>query len=79
QNRKANQNIGRGHSSSCSWFIDVEDWTHDIYTFVKGKSAEGHQPMNAKATTTAEVEKCDADLRALFIVVPLIYEQVGIS
>jgi len=68
QNRKANQNIGRGHSRS--WFIGVEDWTHDIYTDVKGKSAEGHRPLNAKAAAAAEVEKRDADLRALFIVVP---------
>ncbi|KZP20967.1 hypothetical protein FIBSPDRAFT_741406, partial [Athelia psychrophila] len=66
QNRKANQNIGRGHSRS--WFISVEDWTHNIYTDIKGKRAEGHQPLNAKAA--AEVGKCDADLRALFIVVP---------
>ncbi|KZP09586.1 hypothetical protein FIBSPDRAFT_701190, partial [Athelia psychrophila] len=67
QNCKANQNIRRGHSRS--WFIGVEDWTHDIYTDVKGKSAEGHRPFkNAKAA--AEFEKRDADLRALFIVVP---------
>ncbi|KZP25819.1 hypothetical protein FIBSPDRAFT_733280, partial [Athelia psychrophila] len=66
QNRKANQNIGCGHSRS--WFIGVETGPHDIYTDVKGKSAEGHRPLNAKAA--AEVEKRDADLRALFIVVP---------
>ncbi|KAF7352696.1 CID domain-containing protein [Mycena venus] len=69
QNRKANQNIGRGHSRS--WFVGVEDWVQDMSVDVKGKGrADGVRPMNAKAAAAAEVAKRDADLRAQFIVVP---------
>ncbi|KAJ7368407.1 hypothetical protein DFH08DRAFT_831336 [Mycena albidolilacea] len=69
QNRKANQNIGRGHSRS--WFVGVEDWVHDVSVDVKGKGrADGVRPINAKAAAAAEVAKRDADLRAQFIVVP---------
>ncbi|KAF8238784.1 hypothetical protein L208DRAFT_1387086 [Tricholoma matsutake] len=69
QNRKANQNIGRGHSRS--WFIGVEDWIHDISTDVKGKGrADGHRRLNPKAAATAEVAKREAELRALYVVVP---------
>ncbi|KZP02213.1 hypothetical protein FIBSPDRAFT_705636, partial [Athelia psychrophila] len=49
---------------------DTQDWAHDRYTDVKGKSTEGHRPLNAKAAVVAELDKRDADLRALFIVVP---------
>jgi len=69
QNRKANQNIGRGHSRS--WFIGVEDWIHDVSTDVKGKGrADGHRRLNPKAAATAEVAKREAELRALYVVVP---------
>ncbi|KAJ7179034.1 hypothetical protein C8R46DRAFT_1072257 [Mycena filopes] len=69
QNRKANQNIGRGHSRS--WFVGVEDWVHDVSVDVKGKGREaGVRPMNAKAAAAAEVAKRDADLRAQYVVVP---------
>ncbi|KAJ7498808.1 hypothetical protein FB451DRAFT_1016289 [Mycena latifolia] len=69
QNRKANQNIGRGHSRS--WFVGVEDWVHDLSLDVKGKGREdGARPMNAKAAAAAEVAKRDADLRAQYVVVP---------
>jgi pre-mRNA cleavage complex 2 protein Pcf11 len=87
QNRKANQNIGRGHSRS--WFIGVEvrvgscishwpsliprsqDWMHDISVDVKGKGqTDGHRRLNAKAAAAAEVAKRDAELRALYVVVP---------
>jgi pre-mRNA cleavage complex 2 protein Pcf11 len=69
QNRKANQNIGRGHSRS--WFIGAEDWIHDTSTDVKGKGrADGSRPLNAKAAAAAEVAKRDAELRALYVVVP---------
>ncbi|KAJ7180206.1 hypothetical protein C8R43DRAFT_972196 [Mycena crocata] len=69
QNRKANQNIGRGHSRS--WFIGVEDWVHDLSLDVKGKGREdGVRPLNAKAAAAAEVAKRDADLRAQYVVVP---------
>ncbi|KAF5388310.1 hypothetical protein D9615_000505 [Tricholomella constricta] len=68
QNRKANQNIGRGHSRS--WFIGVEDWVHDL-TNAKGKGrADGVQRLNPKAAAAAEVAKRDAELRAMFVVVP---------
>ncbi|KAJ7665512.1 hypothetical protein B0H17DRAFT_1210971 [Mycena rosella] len=69
QNRKANQNIGRGHSRS--WFVGIEDWVHDLSLDVKGKGREdGARPMNAKAAAAAEVAKRDADLRAQYVVVP---------
>ncbi|KAF7355411.1 CID domain-containing protein [Mycena sanguinolenta] len=69
QNRKANQNIGRGHSRS--WFVGVEDWVHDVSVDVKGKGrADAVRPVNAKAAAAAELAKRDADLRAQFIVVP---------
>ncbi|KAJ7283542.1 hypothetical protein C8J57DRAFT_1171278 [Mycena rebaudengoi] len=69
QNRKANQNIGRGHSRS--WFVGVEDWVHDLSLDVKGKGREdGSRPMNAKAAAAAEVAKREADLRAQYVVVP---------
>ncbi|KAF8195784.1 hypothetical protein K438DRAFT_1826513 [Mycena galopus ATCC 62051] len=70
QNRKANQNIGRGHSRS--WFVGVEDWVQDVSVVdVKGKGrADGVRPINAKAAAAAQVAKRDADLRAQFIVVP---------
>ncbi|ESK94422.1 putative pre-mrna cleavage factor cfi subunit [Moniliophthora roreri MCA 2997] len=68
QNLKANQNIGRGHSRS--WFIDPEDWTHDI-SDVKGKGrADGHRPLNPRAAAAAEAIKKDAELRAQFVVIP---------
>ncbi|KAJ7276504.1 hypothetical protein B0H12DRAFT_1085729 [Mycena haematopus] len=66
QNRKANQNIGRGHSRS--WFVGLEDWVHDVSVDVKGKGRA--VPVNAKAAAAAEVAKRDADLRAQFVVVP---------
>ncbi|GLB33916.1 putative RPR [Lyophyllum shimeji] len=68
QNRKANQNIGRGHSRS--WFIGVEDWVHDI-SDAKGKDrADSALRRNPKAAAAAEVAKRDAELRAMFVVVP---------
>ncbi|KAJ7764985.1 hypothetical protein DFH07DRAFT_811027 [Mycena maculata] len=70
QNRKANQNIGRGHSRS--WFVGVEDWVQDMSIDVKGKGRAdgGARPLNAKAAAAAEVAKRDADLRAQHVVVP---------
>jgi len=62
QNRKANQNIGCGHSRS--WF---KDWIHDTSIDLKGK---GHQPRNAKAAAAADIVKRDAELGALYVVVP---------
>ncbi|KII95071.1 hypothetical protein PLICRDRAFT_33902 [Plicaturopsis crispa FD-325 SS-3] len=69
QNRKANQNIGRGHSRS--WFVGLDDWIHDTSADVKGKGrADGSRPLNAKAAAAAEAAKHDAELRALHVVVP---------
>jgi pre-mRNA cleavage complex 2 protein Pcf11 len=69
QNRKANQNIGRGHSRS--WFTGVEDWIHDVSMDLKGKGrADGSRPLNAKAAAAAEMAKREAELRALYVVVP---------
>jgi len=69
QNRKANQNIGRGHNRS--WFVGVEDWMHDVSVDAKGKGRiDGHRPLNAKAAAAAEITKRDAELRALYVVVP---------
>ncbi|KAJ6628728.1 hypothetical protein B0H10DRAFT_1989023 [Mycena sp. CBHHK59/15] len=69
QNRKANQNIGRGHSRS--WFVGVEDWVHDLSLDIKGKGREdGARPMNPKAAAAAELAKRNAELRAQYVVVP---------
>jgi len=69
QNRKANQNVGRGHSRS--WFVALEDWTHDVLVDVKGKGrTNGNRPLNAKAAAAAEAAKREAELRALYVVVP---------
>jgi len=66
QNRKANQNIGRGHSRS--WFIGIRDWTQGDR---KGKGCEdGSGPLNAKASAAAENAKREADLQALYVIVP---------
>ncbi|KAH0587693.1 hypothetical protein J132_00504 [Termitomyces sp. J132] len=68
QNRKASQNVGRGHSRS--WFIGVEDWVHDLSNY-KGKGrTDVPQRLHPKAAAAAEVAKRDAELRAKFIVVP---------
>lgn len=83
QNRKAIQNVGRGHCRS--WFITVDvgsspaeyivtniitqDWVNN--TDVKGKSrADGSRSVNSKATAAAELAKRDAELRAQFVIVP---------
>ncbi|KAH8830485.1 hypothetical protein DL96DRAFT_1593135 [Flagelloscypha sp. PMI_526] len=69
QNRKASQDIGRGHSRS--WFVTVDDWVHDTAASRKGKGrADGGRPMNAKETAAAEAAKRDAELRAKFVPVP---------
>ncbi|KAG6911199.1 hypothetical protein DXG01_003066 [Tephrocybe rancida] len=68
QNRKANQNVGRGHSRS--WFVGAEDWVHDLSND-KGKGrADVPRRLHPKAAAAVEVAKRDADLRAKFIVVP---------
>lgn len=64
QNRKANQNLGRGHSRS--WFVAVEDWIHDT-TDIKGK---GHRRLNPTAAAAAEKLQREAELRQQFVVVP---------
>ncbi|KIJ70064.1 hypothetical protein HYDPIDRAFT_35501 [Hydnomerulius pinastri MD-312] len=69
QNRKASQNMGRGHSRS--WFVNVEDWTHEGVVDVKGKGrADGARPTSFKAVAAAEAAQRDAELRAQFVVVP---------
>ncbi|EGO02188.1 hypothetical protein SERLA73DRAFT_159205 [Serpula lacrymans var. lacrymans S7.3] len=69
QNRKANQNIGRGHSRS--WFVGIEDWIHDTSIDMKGKGrADGSRPLNVKAAAAAEAAKREAELREQFVVVP---------
>jgi pre-mRNA cleavage complex 2 protein Pcf11 len=86
QNRKANQNIGRGHSRS--WFIGVEvsvrllssfqqfkgifqDWIQDISGDRKGKGrVDGSGPLNAKASAAAENAKREAELQAQYVIVP---------
>ncbi|KAG6869287.1 hypothetical protein C0993_000040 [Termitomyces sp. T159_Od127] len=68
QNRKASQNVGRGHCRS--WFIGVEDWVQDLSNY-KGKGrTDVPQRLHPKAAAAAEVAKRDAELRAKFIVVP---------
>ncbi|CAL1700835.1 unnamed protein product [Somion occarium] len=67
QNRKTTQGAGRGHSRG--WFIGAEDWIHDGSVDLKGKGrADGL--VNAKAIAAAEAAKADAELRAMYVVVP---------
>ena len=55
--------------SDCSF--TSQDWIHDVSFDVKGKSrTDGHRPLNAKAAAAAEITKRDAELRALYVVVP---------
>ncbi|KAF8974458.1 hypothetical protein BDZ97DRAFT_1690202 [Flammula alnicola] len=69
QNRKANEDLGRGHSRS--WFIGLEDWIQDISGDAKGKgSADGSGSRNTKAAAAAETAKREADLRAQYVIVP---------
>ncbi|KAI0081710.1 hypothetical protein K474DRAFT_1688442 [Panus rudis PR-1116 ss-1] len=67
QNRKANQSTGRGHSRG--WFVTVEDWILDGSIDAKGKGrADG--VAQVKAAAAAEAAKQEADLRAMYVVVP---------
>ncbi|KAF9226570.1 hypothetical protein BS17DRAFT_775836 [Gyrodon lividus] len=69
QNRKANQNLGRGHSRS--WFVSLEDWIHEGTVDVKGKGrADGSGTVSLKTVAVAEATQRDAALRAQFVVVP---------
>ncbi|KAG6873743.1 hypothetical protein C0995_011562 [Termitomyces sp. Mi166 len=68
QNRKANQNVGRGHSRS--WFIGVEDWVQDSSNFNGKGRTDAPQRLHPKAAAAAEVAKRDAELRSKFIIVP---------
>ncbi|KAK0468209.1 uncharacterized protein EV420DRAFT_1503373 [Desarmillaria tabescens] len=67
QNRKANQNLGRGHSRS--WFVAVEDWIHDT-TDIKGKGRDATRRLNPTAAAAAEKIQREAELRQQFVVVP---------
>nr|GAT59894.1 predicted protein [Mycena chlorophos] len=73
QNRKANQNVGRGHSRS--WFVGVEDWVQDV----KGKGREGDRPVNAKAAAAAADAQREKELRAQYVVVPRGEEATPVS
>lgn len=84
QNRKASQSTGRGHSRG--WFVTVEvrftcrilfsndvvslqDWILDGSIDSKGKGrADGVSQV--KAAAAAEAAKQEADLRAMYVVVP---------
>ncbi|KAK7695922.1 hypothetical protein QCA50_000561 [Cerrena zonata] len=67
QNRKSTQSSGRGHCRSL--FVNVEDWISYGSSDAKGKGrADGL--VNAKAMAAAEAAKADADLRAMYVVVP---------
>ncbi|OCH92929.1 hypothetical protein OBBRIDRAFT_393575 [Obba rivulosa] len=69
QNRKAGQAVGRGHSRS--WFVSVEDWIHDGAIDSKGKGrANGSRLVNSSAAQAAEAALREAELRAMFVVVP---------
>ncbi|PBL02396.1 hypothetical protein ARMGADRAFT_980989 [Armillaria gallica] len=67
QNRKANQNLGRGHSRS--WFVAVEDWIHDTAD-IKGKGHDTTRRLNPTAAAAAEKIQREAELRQQFVVVP---------
>jgi hypothetical protein len=51
--------------------VSLQDWINDTGVDVRGQGrAGGPRRMNAKAAAAAEVVKRDAELRALFVVVP---------
>ncbi|KZT20412.1 hypothetical protein NEOLEDRAFT_1245287 [Neolentinus lepideus HHB14362 ss-1] len=66
QNRKAGQNVGRGHSRS--WFIGVEDWLHEI-SDSKGKGRADRR-LTAKEAAVVAAKEEEAALRASHVVVP---------
>ncbi|KIY67934.1 hypothetical protein CYLTODRAFT_422057 [Cylindrobasidium torrendii FP15055 ss-10] len=66
QNRKVNDNLGRGYSRS--WFVVVEDWISDAAD-VKGKGPAGPR-ISAAAAEVADRKKRHADLQAQTVVVP---------
>ncbi|PFH52818.1 hypothetical protein AMATHDRAFT_172853, partial [Amanita thiersii Skay4041] len=68
QNRKAIQNVGRGHSRS--WFVGTEDWIHDLGKDVKGKGREDGRPYSTKTSAAEEIAKREAELKAQYVVVP---------
>ncbi|KZT41186.1 hypothetical protein SISSUDRAFT_1043265 [Sistotremastrum suecicum HHB10207 ss-3] len=65
QNRRVNQNVGRGHSRS--WFIGVDNWIHDVSETTKGNVRDG---ANASKTAAAEAAEREARLRKSFVVIP---------
>ncbi|KIL68074.1 hypothetical protein M378DRAFT_158585 [Amanita muscaria Koide BX008] len=67
QNRKATQNVGRGHSRS--WFTSAEDWSHDLPPDVKGKGRENNTRSFNARVAAEEVAKREAELRAQYVVV----------
>ncbi|KAH7887649.1 hypothetical protein F5I97DRAFT_1806239 [Phlebopus sp. FC_14] len=78
QNRKASQNLGRGHSRS--WFVNLEDWTHEGVVDNKGKGrADGQSSASLRAAAAVEAAQRDAELRAQFVVVPAGDEAKAIS
>ncbi|KAI0774211.1 hypothetical protein C8Q74DRAFT_1268922 [Fomes fomentarius] len=68
QNRKASQAVGRGHSRS--WFITMDDWTHGESVDVKGKGRADGRSIGSKAVAAEEAARREAELRAMFVVVP---------
>ncbi|KAI1795172.1 hypothetical protein LXA43DRAFT_993775 [Ganoderma leucocontextum] len=68
QNRKATQASGRGHSRS--WFIGLEDWVNSHSVDVKGKGRADGRTVSSKVVAAEEAAKREAELRAMFVVVP---------
>ncbi|EIN10422.1 hypothetical protein PUNSTDRAFT_84460 [Punctularia strigosozonata HHB-11173 SS5] len=68
QNRKASQNVGRGHSRS--WFISIEDWIRDAENWKGKRPMDGSKRLTARESAAAEAAKLDSELRAQFVVVP---------
>ena len=84
QNRKASQNIGRGHNRS--WFVgadvsrplllyliylssfDSKDWVNDIALDAKGKRRA--DSSSAKVAAAAAAAEQEAKLRESYVVVP---------
>ncbi|EJF61180.1 hypothetical protein DICSQDRAFT_86616 [Dichomitus squalens LYAD-421 SS1] len=68
QNRKATQAVGRGHSRS--WFVSLEDWVSADSGDSKGKGRADGRTVSSKAVAAKEAAKREAELRAMFVVVP---------
>lgn len=52
-------------------YTAFQDWIHNVSVDTKGKGrTDGHWPLNSNAAAAAVIAKRDAELQALYVVVP---------